>query len=430
MRVLAHGLPCVLIARLTAFNEDGEAEIQKTPVKWDGLLAKLVAQIGLMTPVSSTPCSSWHPHHPVLVAPPIAVSGDTDADAGGVGISNAALNAISIIEGGAEADDGDEPETRDGGDTNQVARDISELSEDDDSDFVPQLEGECASDESDEESESEIDGDEVLGTTATPATASQDGVRRLARVRVYNMAYLHPSRAFGPFLPLETRCISSSPSTTQKPSHGSGAAEEDEEMGALESPPITAPPVPPIPDTNSYLIRLAWIEGSDIGDDGYQPSVGDEGEDNDHDERDGDVDGSSPSPSSYHEGGNNASTSPSSPIAATASSSARRTRASETPSDQLRFDWAWIAAARQVIELNLRDLLVGRHQGVLRALLSLEGLRSCSAPGFPAAAPPEVPALAVGGDDGCERVFEDGRGWDWAGVEGQWRYVTRPFSRS
>jgi hypothetical protein len=418
MRVLAHGLPCVLIARLTAFDEDGEADIQKTPVKWDGLLAKLIAQIGLMTPVSSTPCSSGRPQHPVLVAPPIAVSGDADADAGGGGISSAALDAISIIEGETEADDHDETETRDSGNRNQVTRDISELSDDDDPDFVPQPEDEFASDESDEESESEIDGDEVLGTTATPATASQDGVRRMARVRVYNMAYLHPSRAFGPFLPLETPSISSS-LTAQKLS--SGGVEEEEEMGALESPPITAPPVPPIPDTNSYLIRLAWVEGSDINDDEYRPSFGDE---HDLEERDRDMDGSSSSSSSSHEGGNNAST----------SSSARRTRPSEIPSDQLRFDWAWISAARQVIELNLRDLLVGRHQGVLRALLSPEGLRSCSAPGFPAAAPPEVPAVAAaaGGDDGCERerVFEDGQGWDWAGVEGQWRCVTRPLPPS
>lgn len=425
MRVLAHGLPCVLIARLTAFDEDGEAEIQKTPVEWDGLLAKLIAQIGLMTPVSSTPCSSGRPRHdPVLVAPPTAVSGDADADAGGGGISNAALDAISTIE----ADDGDEPETGDGGDMSQVARDLSELSDDgDDSDFVPQPEGEHASDESDEESESEIDGDEVLGTTATPATASQDGVRRLARVRVYNMAYLHPSRAFGPFLPLETRSISYS-STTQMLS--SGGAEEEEEMGALKSPPITAPPVPPIPDTNSYLMRLAWIEGSDNNGDEYRPYFGVDGEDHDLEERDGDEDGSSSSSSSSHEGGNNASTSSPSQIAATTSSTARRTRASEIPSDQLRFDWAWIAAARQVIELNLRDLLVSRHQGVLRALLSPEGLRSCSAPGFPAAAPPEV--AAAGGEDVCERerMFEDGQGWDWAGVEGQWRCVARPVPRS
>jgi hypothetical protein len=81
--------------------------------------------------------------------------------------------------------------------------------------------------------------------------------------------------------------------------------------------------------------------------------------------------------------------------------------------DQLRFDWAWIAAARQVIELNLRDLLKDRHHGVLRALLSLQGLRSCSAPGSPSEAESDSEA----------DVFEDGEGWDWAGVEGQWRCV-------
>jgi len=76
-----------------------------------------------------------------------------------------------------------------------------------------------------------------------------------------------------------------------------------------------------------------------------------------------------------------------------------------------RFDWAWIAAARQVIEFNLRDLLRrDRHQAVLRAFLSLEGLRSCSAPGF-------LPADVDG------RTFKEGEGWDWAGVEGQWRCV-------
>jgi len=75
-----------------------------------------------------------------------------------------------------------------------------------------------------------------------------------------------------------------------------------------------------------------------------------------------------------------------------------------------------------VIELNLRELLRrNRHQCVLRALLSLEGLRSCSAPGFPPSAP--EPAVELGEDEGG-RTFKDGEGWDWAGVEGQWRCVT------
>ncbi len=111
---------------------------------------------------------------------------------------------------------------------------------------------------------------------------------------------------------------------------------------------------------------------------------------------------------------------------ATNLSGTRRKHTLDIPEDQpLDFDWAWIAAARQVIELNLRDLLKrNHHQGVLRALLSLEGLRSCSTPGFPPAAPEPAVVLGEEGEDG--RTFKDGEGWDWAGVEGQWRYVTQP----
>jgi hypothetical protein len=98
----------------------------------------------------------------------------------------------------------------------------------------------------------------------------------------------------------------------------------------------------------------------------------------------------------------------------------------DIPGDQLpHFDWAWIAAARLVIELNLRDLLsMERHQGVLRAFLSLHGLRSCSAPVFPAAPPEAMAADKCEGEGG--QTFKDGEGWDWAGVEGQWRCVI-PF---
>jgi hypothetical protein len=76
------------------------------------------------------------------------------------------------------------------------------------------------------------------------------------------------------------------------------------------------------------------------------------------------MDGSSSSSSS----GGHASASPLSPIAASTSSSMRRTYTLGISGDQLRFDWAWIAAGRQVIELNLRDLhnlLMGHLQGVL-----------------------------------------------------------------
>ncbi|KAI9439029.1 hypothetical protein H4582DRAFT_1813476 [Lactarius indigo] len=252
-RVLAHGLPHALMARLTVFDGHGRVDVQKQPVEWDGFLAKLVAHIGLTT---------------------------------------------------------------------------------------------------DDEGTSEIDGDEVFGSIATSATTSLDGVRRLARIRVYNTAYLRSSRAFGPFL-----------------APGSSS---------------TGFPVPLIPDSTFFLSPFYDPEG-DYDDDGIDSST--QGSDDDGDE------------------------------------DALLSRPSSVPDGQLRFDWAWIAAARQVIELNLRDLLMTRHRDVLRALLSFEGLRPCSAPGFPPTAPEWSAVAAEGECSGGEvgKQYRDGEGWDWAGVEGQWR---------
>jgi hypothetical protein len=392
------------MARLTIFDEDGKANVQKMRVKWDGLLAKLVAQIGLMTPVRSTPCTSERLPHAVVVSCKPA-SGHDHADAAAVAggsTTTATTTAMPLLledEVGGDSC-GHRAETRDNGNRNHDAYDLCGSSEDDnDPDFDPEPDG---TDDSDEESE--IDGDHVLGTTATPATIPQDGVRRMARIRVYNMAYLNPVHAFGPFLRLDTHQRWSS-TTDQKLS--SGAAGEDEDMDALESPSNASPPISPIPDTNVYLSALACADGSDIDEADFLPiAEEDDGESDDNDE---DVNVSS---SEAHEGANGPTSGP----------SKRGPRhAQEMSGEQLRFDWAWIAAARQVIELNLRDLLVGRHQGVLSALLSLEGLRACSAPGFPASAPPEVTTWMTKD----EPVFENGGGWDWAGVEGQWRCVIR-----
>ncbi|KAI9448947.1 hypothetical protein F5148DRAFT_689554 [Russula earlei] len=231
--VLAHGLPRILMVS----------------VKWDGLLAKFVAQVGLMTPFNNS--AAEPPHDPELISPLTA-----DADADGCGSVSCGLEkSTSVIEdeGGGDGDC-DELETYHSG--VQDAGDLS--SDDDDSDFVPQPEDGSTS-ESDEERISDIDGDEVLGTTATPATTPQDGVRRLARVRVYNMAYLRPSRAFGPFLPLNTHDASSSPATSNP---GSSTLERED---TTRSPSIVVPPVPAIPDTNFFLRALAGaVDGSDF----------------------------------------------------------------------------------------------------------------------------------------------------------------------
>ena len=170
-RVFERGLPHVLMARLTTFDENGDVDIQKDPVKWGGLLAKLVAQVGLMIPI-----------------------------------------------------DGTEAEQ-----SNDNARDLTPDSE----------VSECSGD-SDQVSES---GDEAPCTsTMTSVTTSPEDVRRLARVRVYNMAYLEPSRIFGPFLPLE--------SYHEMP--------VDNTLGLA----IAAPPVPAIPDTTTFLTAVAGAVGS------------------------------------------------------------------------------------------------------------------------------------------------------------------------
>ena len=351
-RILAHGLPHVLMARLTVLGEHGGIDVQKRPVEWDGLLTKLVAQIGLTMLIGTTHSVVRQPPHPMTILPftsPISMS---NGDSNGEGIADIAGPPAEEAIRGEDDSGGDSDDSTAQSDLRtQEPQDMGSSSSSDDSDFQP--DGESTS-ESDDEGLSEIDGDEVFGSIATPATTSLDGVRRLARIRVYNMAYLRSDRAFGPFLPVDKR--------SSKPSRSAGSSS------------TSVPPMPPIPESSFVTSQLS------------DP-------DDDHDDND---------KLSTGQGGNE-----------------DEDALSPVPGDQLRFDWAWIAAARQVIELNLRDLLMTRHRDVLRALISLEGLRPCSAPGFPLTVPEW--SAAQGGED--DRRYRDGEGWDWAGVEGQWRYV-------
>jgi len=215
-RVLAHGLPRALMAPLTVFDENGEVDVQKTPVPWDGLLAKFVAQVGLMTPYTQ--------------------------------VGHECNNDKQVT-----------PEFSNLNRNQEVTDDLS----DDDSDFEPQPEsGDSGESDDEPESESDVDSDQVFHATVISAPTSQGGVRRLARLRVYNMAYLHPSRSFGPFLPLETHHESSSSPTTQ--SLGSGAVEEtsvDHDPMRLGSPSTAVLPVQPIPDTDSESL-LSTVTGA------------------------------------------------------------------------------------------------------------------------------------------------------------------------
>ena len=359
-RILAQGLPPVLMARLNVLGERGEVDVQKRPVEWDGLLAKLVAQTGLTTLIGTTHCLVKQPPHPVAISPLTSLSSMPNGD------SN---EGVAVVEG-PPVEEGNKDEDGNGDNSEApTAQSYLRCQEDpsssgDDSDFQPESE---STSDSDDEALSEIDGDEVFGSMATPATTSLDGVRRLARIRVYNMAYLHSSRAFGPYLPVNGR-LSGSNSSTEDPGPSS----------------TSIPPVPPIPESSLFLNQLY--------------------------DTDPEYDGDNDDISTGH-GADDAISSKPAPV----------------PRDQMRFDWAWIAAARQVIELNLRDLLMTRHRDVLRALISLESLRPCSVPGFPLTAP-EWSAEGFCGDD--DKQYKDDEGWDWAGVEGQWRYVvmTTPVS--
>jgi len=216
------------MARLNVFDKNGNVDIQKKTVKWDGLLAKLVAQVGLMTPLN----------HATYSAERTDLNDDDDIYvtpefwSWNVNPNQEAVHDLSDGGGG-------------------------------DSDFEPQPESESdnPTEESDGDSESEVDSDQVFHPTAISATTSesQDGVRRLARLRVYNMAYLHPSRAFGPFLPLETST--------------SGAVVGEEEILVdhhdpmrLGSPLTAVPPILLIPDNDSesFLSTVAGAIRSDL----------------------------------------------------------------------------------------------------------------------------------------------------------------------
>src|SRR6266404_2607775 len=88
----------------------------------------------------------------------------------------------------------------------------------------------------------------------------------------------------------------------------------------------------------------------------------------------------------------------------------------------------WIAAAQQVIELDLCDLCMTRNRNLLRAGSASRAFARILLRGFPMRCQRrrlwrrryrrvnmrEVRTLAKIGN----------AGWEWAGVEGQWRYVT------
>jgi len=145
-----------------------------------------------MAPIGTRLSVEKQPPRTMAIFPPTSLTSMSNGNTNGEGIT-AEVTGIAgppLEEGiGSEDDDGD-------GDDDPIAQGDRRSREP--SDFQPGSEG---TSESDDEGMSEIDGDQVLGAIITPVT-SLDSVRCLARMRVYNLTYLHPSRAFGPFLPI------------------------------------------------------------------------------------------------------------------------------------------------------------------------------------------------------------------------------------
>ena len=195
----------------------------------------------------------------------------------------------------------------------------------------------------------------------TSAAAQARRARRLARMRAYNLRFLDPARSWGPFLradPAASLAAAPAPLLEQEES-GKGKGQEGSEKGSCG--------------------RATREVDSDDEESDWAPL---------------------PPPTLRKE---------------------TWTRTRLPPPAALSPDWTFLAAARVVVEANLREA-VGAAQ--LAGLSALDGLRAGSAP-------LEIGACAVrcgeqagksggrGVDVGPTQV--QGEGWDWAGVTGVWR---------
>ena len=203
----------------------------------------------------------------------------------------------------------------------------------------------------------------------TSAAAQARRARRLARMRAYNLRFLDPARAWGPFLRAD-------------PAAG---------LAAAPAPVVDS-------DQNS---KGKGREGGELGSCGRAKQEVD----------------------SYDE------ESDWEPLPQPTLRKETWTHTQLPPPAALSPDWTFLAAARVVVEANLREA-VGAAQ--LEGLSALDGLRAGSGP-------LEIGACAVrcgeqmekgrgkGGGSGVDgasvkgEAQVQGEGWDWAGVTGVWR---------
>ncbi|KAI0357174.1 hypothetical protein OH77DRAFT_1451415 [Trametes cingulata] len=227
--------------------------------------------------------------------------------------------------------------------------------------------------------------------------------RRLARMRVYNMRYLARERHWGPYLP----CV-------EKKARVLKVQVEDDEL--LQ--PILA------------LFRVPEHAHAHDDDDEIDDELGD-GHDHEHphhhhhEDEDEDEDGEGDDADAADEEDADG-TAEANDMILGAEMPVQQPQPSAQPSppspEQLRADWAYLAAVRMVVEANLRETFVDED---LSGLLSLDGLRPGSAPWdasqYKASLP--VDGEGDGGDGKGKEKMGDGEveGWDWAGVTGVWK---------
>lgn len=279
---------------------------------------------------------------------------------------------------------------------------------------------------------------------SSPHIPTPEESRRLARIKVYNLRYLNPQRLWGPFMHLrdEGALMFGGEGALEGRTHvwveggeeGEGVSEDDGEGddrdegeeegegGAGGSGSGSGGGGQGGHTHSLQLIELAEIDEDDVEDPDYVDAsdmfeVHDSDEDPmEHSSTSSHSSHSSRSSNTHGHGADHGDTD-----ARSGKRHSKKKQKKIVTAMDLKFDWNWLCAARQVVEGNLRDLLLKRHVRALRALVCLDGLRMGSAPGM------DVERILRERErerrrmsDGRDSSEEDGK-WDWAGVEGQWR---------
>ncbi|KAF7306577.1 hypothetical protein MIND_00449000 [Mycena indigotica] len=255
--------------------------------------------------------------------------------------------------------------------------------------------------------------------------------RALARTRVYNTKYLMGERMWGPFQPLDPRKHEAYSWRTRL--HRT-TKEEDEAGNLLLRSASTSRFLDPSSIILAHAMNMDMDSDSDDPD--YRPE-------NDADQDDGDSDDSNDEDDPNTQGlllqflaqhGINLA----------ADEESHPTYVFPAPHRVIP-DYAFLAAARIVLEARLRDIfninqrnlflaeqfdtmrLAARDvncelEDIVEAMQSLNMVRMGGAPGFWQAWRPKVEEDVSIKDTGKEKETEY-KGWDWAGVAGEWRRV-------